>query len=104
MNSDLFDYAESKLRKEVGMAIAAEHRPKALDVTRQIAKQIALGKPDRTCHADEVGEELDKLGIAVGPWCGAIFKESCWVCTGRTVKSQRKTNHARKLEIWRYLL
>jgi hypothetical protein len=94
----LFDAAASRERKESGMEQAADAASEYLETARKIAKHIAQGG-DGTCNADQVGEELERLGIQVGPWAGSIFRG--WTFTGKRIRSTRKSNHAREIKIWR---
>ena len=101
--NNLFDFAEAKRRKEDGMAIAADNQADWLQIARDIAVELALQNPFRTCNADAVGEVLlERHGIAsLGPAAGSLFKGGNWEFTGQRFLSKRKTNHARELKIWR---
>jgi hypothetical protein len=99
----LFDAIESQAKKDEGMVLAAEAGEDALVMARQIAIQIARSRPSRECHADDVGLEMEKRGISLGPAAGSIFKGGGWEFTGRRVRSARKKNHARELKVWRLL-
>jgi hypothetical protein len=101
----LFDEVESQRRKDEGMKAAAEAQPSLLALCRTVAVEIAVGRPDRTLTADDVGRVMwqrhDVDGL--GPIGGSIFKGSDWVFTGQRIKSVRKRNHARELKVWRYI-
>ena len=102
--SDLFDYGESKRRKEEGMDLAAGNQPTRLAIARTLAIRVARSKQDRLCHAGEVGLLLENLKIPPGPWMGSLFRGGGWEWTGARVKSALKSNHSRDLKVWRYLL
>ena len=94
----LFDYGEQL--KELGMERAAEAHADKLGTARRIAAHIA-NVGDGTAHAGQVGEELDRRGIATGNWCGSIFRGAAWEATGRFVKSTRASRHAGLVQVWR---
>lgn len=95
----VFDAEQSEAAKETGMARAAEAQPGNLALARAIAKRICLTHGSVT--ADDVGEELARRGIDLGPAAGSIFASKEFVWTGERVRSKRKSNHARELRIWR---
>ena len=98
--SDLFDAAESRRRKERGMALAADAAPTLLDRARSYAMGFALLQGSVT--ADDVSEWLEQQGLPdLGPAAGSLFRGPEWEFTGRFVQSTRKTNHARLLRVWR---
>jgi hypothetical protein len=98
--SDLFDAAESRRRKERGMALAADAAPTLLDRARDFAVEVAACKG--TVTADDVSEWLEANGYPdLGPAAGSLFRGPEWEFTGRFVQSTRKTNHARLLRVWR---
>lgn len=94
----MFNRNSSLAGKETGMALAAENRAEGLAKARAAARRIALGRADRTCHADLVGEET---GLNLGPAAGSIFRDGAWEFTGERVPSRRVTNHARELKVWK---
>lgn len=98
--SDLFDAAESRRRKERGMALAADAVPTLLARARHLAVGVAVRKGEVT--ADDVSEWLELNGYPdLGPAAGSLFRGPEWEFTGRFVQSTRKTNHARLLRVWR---
>ena len=101
--AELFDFAEAKRRKEDGMRVAANHNEDGLLIARNIAVQIALKHPNQECDADKVMQELwDRYGISsIGNAAGSIFREAHWEFTGRMVQTTKKTNHGRRVMIWR---
>ena len=100
---NLFDFAEAKRRKEDGMAIAADNVGDWLGIARDIAVELAKKDPERLCDADRVGKELyERHGIkSLGPAAGSLFKQRHWEFTGDRFLSERKSNHARELKVWR---
>ena len=85
---------------EAGLDIAASAREDDLHLARAIAKLIAgVGG---TCHADQLGAELELRGIDLGPAAGSVFRQACWEFTGQRIRSSRKSNHAREIKVWRY--
>ena len=102
--TDLFDRAYSESKKRQGMESAALNRPYLLAVARTVAREIALSRPTREVHADDVNYELMTRGIdfqSLGPAAGSIFKTREWDFTGHRIKSKRASNHARELKVWR---
>ena len=98
--TDLFDAAESRRRKERGMALAADAAPTLLDRARAYAQATAIVRGSVT--ADDVSEWLEQQGLPdLGPAAGSLFRGPEWEFTGRFVQSTRKTNHARLLRVWR---
>jgi len=99
---DLFDDAESRRRKKDGMEAAAGSNPE-LETARLVAVKIAESKPDRTTHADEVGQAIwEEYGMStLGPSAGSLFAGSQWEFTGKRVLSTRKRNHSREIKVWR---
>jgi hypothetical protein len=98
--TDLFDAAESRRRKERGMAFAADAVPTLLDRARFFAAGLAVLQGEVT--ADDVSEWLEAKGLPdLGPAAGSLFRGKEWEFTGRFIQSTRKTNHARLLRIWR---
>ena len=89
--------------KTEGMLNAADARPRALQLARQVARELCeqFGETE----ADAVGRELKvRYGIdSLGPAAGSLFKVG-FVFTGRRVRSTRISNHARELKIWRLKL
>jgi hypothetical protein len=98
----IFDKEESEKLKQEGMERAAMNGKALLEVARKVALEITpVGWP---CHADMVGRALKDRGLPhnLGPAAGSMFKTDDWeMIPNATVKSQRRTNHSRKLEQWR---
>lgn len=99
---ETFSAERSERARERGMERAAIAKHDQVAYAREIAKKIALSKPERTCTADEVQRVLVGEGIDLGPAAGAIFKSESWRFTGQWVKSARVKNHSRMLRVWEY--
>lgn len=96
-----FDGKLSQEAKEAGQEAAASASPEPLEVAREIAIRLAMAREDRTITADDVGVELDRAGIATGPWMGSLFRGRAWAFTGERVRSTRVSNRAREIKRWR---
>lgn len=96
----VFDAKQGEEAKEAGIALAEEHHAADLDFAREIALQIGLRQD--TVSADDVQLWLFKNGYQMlGPEGGHLFEAGLWEWTGDWVKSQRVSNHARMLRVWR---
>jgi len=101
----LFDGRKARAAKARGMARAAAHHNGALGVARDIAKAIAgayMG--DGTVNMDQVAQGMMMAGFNatdLGNAAGSVFKGDEWEFTGRYVKSQRVSAHARDIKVWR---
>lgn len=96
---------ESEQLAQRGIARASNRKADLLDLARKIAVRIALGRPDRTCTADDVVAELVRRGYsphALGRAAGGIFRGSNWEFTGHRVRSERACGHGNELKLWRY--
>jgi pentatricopeptide repeat protein len=74
-----------------------------LQEARKIAR--ALGRRKRYVTADDVYRELIDRGrnpADLGPAAGSIFRDQAWLSTGQWKRSDRVSNHRRKIRIWRY--
>lgn len=113
----MYDARESKRLKDAGMLKAAKNRKYLLEIARTIARRIALagggvsttqpltGKMDLCVTADDVGAEMEAKGYPdLGPAAGSIFKTKEWVWTGHRIRSNKISNHARELRVWRLLV
>jgi hypothetical protein len=99
----LFDGKRSRALKAKGMAKAAAHRNELLDFARGLALSIAL-RGDGTANMDEVKIAMLRLRYdpsELGNAAGSVFKGNEWEFTGRYVKSQRVSAHARDIKVWR---
>tara|TARA_R100001015_G_C4603450_1_gene158407 strand:+ start:910 stop:1233 length:324 start_codon:yes stop_codon:yes gene_type:complete len=104
---NLFDYAEGERLKKQGMSLAAnqEGKPCLLDVARHYARIIAIQSYNNEVNADDVFRLMSQEGITekLGAAAGSLFKGKEWEFTGKRVKSQRTSNHAREIKVWRYV-
>jgi len=94
-----FDLTAGELAKEQGMS-QAEEASNSIDAARLIA--VAVAKSRGSVTADDVQRELVRLGLdPLGASAGSLFRGSEWEFTGRWVKSERVSNHARVNRVWR---
>ncbi len=97
------EFMGGRQAKAVGMKLAATNRAGDLKTARAIARQIARDG-DGTCDANQVGLELERLGIdQLGPAAGSLFKGRYWKFTGRRVTARKVADHANELKVWRYM-
>jgi hypothetical protein len=97
-----FDLTEGERRKEQGLAQAELTRKQLLEIARLFAIQIA--RRNGSVTSDDVFYEMLREGYdptALGPAAGSVFRGKEWVFTGEWKKSQRLTNHASDLRVWR---
>ena len=101
--AELFNIEEARQRRDRGMAIAANHNEDGLLIARGVALEIANSDPNQECDSDRVMKVLwDRYGISsIGNAAGSIFREAHWEFTGRMVQTTKKTNHGRRVMIWR---
>jgi hypothetical protein len=96
-----FNLAAGERRKEDGLARASLPRKQLLEVARGYAVQIARRRGSVT--SDDVYAEMLRDGYdpaALGPAAGAVFRGD-FIFTGEWRKSQRISNHASDLRVWR---
>ena len=96
-----FDLAKGKQRKEEGIAQASLSRSDLLDLARNYA--IYIAKQNGEVTSDDVfmamlRDGLDPTGL--GPAAGAVFRTD-FIFTGQWKKSQRVSNHASDLRVWK---
>ena len=103
MDTHLFDARQGEQLKFSGMETAAISHKSVLKLARNIAKDIAGGRVNREVSSDDVGKILSvKYEIAsLGPAAGSLFRGKDWEWTGRFKKSERVSNHSRRIMIWR---
>ena len=102
MNQEsLFDAEKGEQLKDDGMAIAAFNKQADLAHARMVAKILAERDALRITTADEVQEVMTERGVSLGNAAGSIFKGKHWQWTGQWVKSNRVSNHARFIRVWR---
>ncbi len=98
-----FDLAEGERQKEAGIAQASDllSRRFLLDKAREIALWVCRNCGDVT--ADDVYREMEVRGYnpeLLGNAAGAIFRGEEFIFTGKWLKSERVTNHARMNRVW----
>ena len=96
----LFDYAQSKQRRDEGMKTASDGRKDILTGARTIARFLAMLNGQVT--ADDVRREWEYRGrnwSNLGNAAGSIFKGKQWQCVGFE-NSTVTTSHARALRVW----
>jgi|SRR5215472_1906048 len=84
---------------------AKTNRRAALEYARDVCREIARGRNDHCCCADDLGLALSKMGreINLGKSAGGVFRNGEWEETGETVNSQRVTNNGRGIIVWRLI-
>lgn len=87
-------------KRDIGMKLAAEHSPDALQTARMAARAIAAGSWDHTCDIDRVRMKLREMDIDWGNWAGSVFKEKCWEEFGFK-KCSHIGGRARRIIVWR---
>lgn len=99
--ADFFDGTESARLKLEGMDLAALNGSQILATARQISLEMTGLGGEIT--SDMVFREMRARGLpsCIGPAAGSLFKTSHWMFTGRRVRSNRTTNHAREIKVWR---
>ena len=99
----LFDARQGEQMKFAGMTMAAQNNKEVLKLARSVAKEVALGRASGEVSSDDVGKILSvKYQIAsLGPAAGSLFRGKDWEWTGRFKKSERVSNHSRRIMIWR---
>ena len=103
----LFDLGLGMHRRDGGRekAAHAQHRAEVFHRAQDIAVEVAEASLTRTAHIDDVYRQLQKEGWNIkllGPAAGKVFVEGrLWAATGRRVPSQRITNNARMVMVWR---
>jgi hypothetical protein len=97
-----FDDLLAREARDGGLEKAAEKRRELLDLAREIALDVV--RREGVVSADEVQAELIRRGhtpAELGNAAGSIFAEDHWEFTGRWRESQRVSNHARSIRVWR---
>jgi hypothetical protein len=103
----LFDLGVGTQRRDRGREKAAEaqHRAEVFHRAQDIAVEVAEASPGRTTHIDAVYRQLQREGWNIkllGPAAGKVFVEGrVWAATGERIQSQRITNNARMVMVWR---
>ena len=86
---------QGRARRDTGLALAISGRMARLIIARFKAMDAAMTRPERTATSDDAA--LAGLGNATG----AIFKTPAWEFTGQWKPSNRPSNHARYIRVWR---
>jgi len=99
-----FNLAVGVAQKDSGIAAAKAARVQLVKLAREVAKATAAERELRLVTIDDVyrvlamkGHDVSQLGNAAG----SVFKESCWEFVGWR-PSERVSNHARPVRIWKY--
>lgn len=101
-----FDLAVGVAQRDAGIEAAKAARRQLVKVAKEIAKATAAERETRLITIDDVyrilamkGHDTSQLGNAAG----SIFKDPCWEFVGWR-QSERTSNHARSVRIWKFLL
>jgi len=103
----LFDLGVGTQRRDVGRekAAKAQHRAEVFHQAQAMAIELGEASPRRTAHIDDVYRRLQREGWNIkllGPAAGKVFVEGrVWAATGERIQSQRITNNARMIMVWR---
>lgn len=98
---DLFAGMDSR---DEGMQKAAESRNELVEQVRSHLKLLARSRSNRIATADDFEHVLGLVGKSysdLGNAAGSIFKTEGWEFTGTWTPSQRKSNNARFIRVWR---
>lgn len=92
-----------KARKKQGMAKAAAHHAKGLEVAQRLARHLGNFSANHDGITIELVRSAYERGF--GPWdlanaAGMVFDPKLWECVGR-VKAQRPEAHHREIKVWR---
>jgi len=91
--------------KEKGIARAVGKHTAVFIVARKLAVDLAKKNSNGVVNADQVQDELTKLGYTssdLGNAAGALFRGKNWIKLAPS-KSTRKGNHARDIANWKYV-
>ena len=103
----LFDLGLGLQQRDAGRekAAKAQHRAEVFHRAQAIAVEFGEASPRRTTHIDDVYRQLQKEGwdiALLGPAAGKVFIEGrVWAATGERIQSQRISNNARMVMVWR---
>ena len=106
--------------KKAGMKLAADNRPGALALAREIAEELANEKShlshfggapcrirtSRNLTIDDVRRAYEARGgdwSELGNAAGSVFKGKGWEWTGRFVASTHAASHGRMVREWRWV-
>lgn len=102
--SQTLNLAQGTQLKLQGMGLAELNRQELVLKARQVAVEIARARTDKKITVDAVFVELLKQNInanKLGNAWGSIFRGKQWRFTGDWKKSERASNHARMIRVWR---
>ena len=88
--------------REVGMARAAANKQEMLELSRDVAEEIA--RLNGVVTSDDVRYRLNLAPSNKRDsqnWMGAMFTDRRVVWTGRYVKCKIPCNHANNIKVWR---
>jgi|GEM_PF-1558144 len=98
----LFDIHQGRQEGQDGMDRAAEHYKTRRDHAVAIAHRLAPHFPHREITIDDVQRVLfQERGQFLGNEGGSLFRSPEWEFTGKWRPSERITNHARYIRVWR---
>jgi hypothetical protein len=105
MNDELFDFEESKRRRDEGMAKARGRQSnfEFNHAASQFFFSLKVGDvftPDDVVRYSGLPDEGLNRNNAVGAWINGLAKAGFIRWTGRTVKSQRVDRHAGSNKEW----
>ena len=91
--------------RDAGMAQTAQCHNVLVEQVRKCMRAVAKMRPNRCVTADDAHRIAASLTggnqNALGNAAGSIFKTDEWEFTGVWSPSQRPSNHARPVRVWR---
>ena len=100
-----FDQERGEALKKKGMEKAlAGANQSLLERVRQAVREIAVLRNSREASGDDARRWLESNGYnsgSLGMAMGSLFKNGEWLPTGRTIKTEVATSHARPIMVWR---
>jgi hypothetical protein len=88
--------------REEGMAQAATNRQEMLELSRDVAEEIA--RSNGVVTSDDVRYRLNLApsnNLCSQNWMGSMFRDPRFTWTGDYVNSKIRRNHARPIRVWR---
>jgi len=88
--------------REEGMARAATNRQEMLELSRDVAEEIA--RSNGVVTSDDVRYHLNLAPSnkqSSQNWMGSMFRDPRFTWTGDYVNSKIRRNHARPIRVWR---
>lgn len=101
---DTFDLRLAEAMKAAGLERAETARQDVLALGKQLCREAALKRPDRTATADDAARGFVRYGLdanALGNAAGSLFRGGDWEFTGRWQSSRRVSNHGHQNRVWR---